>query len=421
MQTLYDYKKFAILYVDDEEKSLKTFARLFGEQFRVLTAANAQQGYELLQAHQDEIGLLMTDQRMPGEKGVWLLEKARQLRPRVIRILVTAYSDLDAAVQAVNTGAIYKYLTKPWEVPHLEMTLKRALEFFMVQRERDQLLQEKMSTLHKLVITDRVISLGVLAAGLGHHVRNALVAVRTFIDLAPEMLDREDLDMEALRYPNFWTDFYKKVQAKMRQIVRLLDDLEEAAEKPSFEFLSEVALSDVIDQVLEKAEPQFEAKEIVIDRQFPPNLPRLWVDERKFFRLFDLLFQDELLTLPPGSNISLSARPVTFGPMEIKGLELCVRDNGPGLPADALRSVFDPFFVRVGDPQEFGINLLACYFIIFHHGGQVQVKADPGQGVAFVITLPINPKSLPRQQDEEEFLTKVMLNERLWEKLLATA
>ena len=61
-----------------------------------------------------------------------------------------------------------------------------------------------------------------LAAGLGHHVRNALVAVRTFIDLAPEMLDREDLDMEALRYPNFWTDFYKKVQAKMRQIVRLL-------------------------------------------------------------------------------------------------------------------------------------------------------------------------------------------------------
>src|SRR2546425_12596853 len=93
-QPFNDYKKFAILYVDDEEKSLKTVQRLFVEQFRIFTAPNAQEGYRLLEAHQDEIGLLLTDQRMPGEKGVWLLDKARQLRPRIIRILVTAYSDL---------------------------------------------------------------------------------------------------------------------------------------------------------------------------------------------------------------------------------------------------------------------------------------------------------------------------------------
>src|SRR5215831_9534890 len=76
----------------------------------------------------DEIGVLMTDQRMPGEKGTWLLEKARQLRPRVIRILATAYADMDAAIAAVNTGAIYKYVTKPWDPPQLENTLKRGLE-----------------------------------------------------------------------------------------------------------------------------------------------------------------------------------------------------------------------------------------------------------------------------------------------------
>ena len=143
----YDYKQFAILYVDDEEKSLKYFARAFEDQFRIFTAPTAQEGLKMLETHADEIGLLMTDQRMPGEKGVWLLERARQLRPRIIRVLATAFSDMDAAIAAVNTGAIYKYVHKPWDPPQLESTLKRGLEFFMVSRERDELLQERMSEL----------------------------------------------------------------------------------------------------------------------------------------------------------------------------------------------------------------------------------------------------------------------------------
>src|SRR6185369_8817137 len=157
MDYFYDYKKFAILYVDDEEKSLKNFVRAFEEQFRILTATNAQDGLKALQEHQHEIGLLMTDQRMPGEKGVWLLERARQLEPRIIRVLATAFADMDAAVAAVNTGAIYKYVTKPWDPPQQENTLKRGLEFFLVQRERDQLLREKLSVLHNMMIADRIV------------------------------------------------------------------------------------------------------------------------------------------------------------------------------------------------------------------------------------------------------------------------
>src|SRR5437773_6540152 len=160
MQSLYDYKRFAIVYVDDEEKSLKYFTRAFADQFRIFTASSAQDGLKILEEHKDDIGVLMTDQRMPGEKGVWLLEKARQLRPRIIRILATAFSDMEAAIAAVNTGAIYKYVTKPWDPPQLENTLKRGLEFFMVQNERDKLLREKMSVLHNMMIADRIASLG---------------------------------------------------------------------------------------------------------------------------------------------------------------------------------------------------------------------------------------------------------------------
>src|SRR5213594_3350588 len=293
MDHLYDYKKFAILYVDDEEKSLKYFARAFADQFRILTAANAQDGLKLLEAHKDNIGLLMTDQRMPGEKGIWLLEKARQLRPRIIRILATAYSDMEAAIAAVNTGAIYKYVTKPWDPPQLENTLKRGLEFFMVQNERDQLLREKMSVLHNMMIADRIVSLGLLAAGLSHHIRNALVAVKTFLDLAPAKLREENLDLGGLRNPDFWKEYYQNVQTQIGKINSMLKDLWAASESPAFEFKDRISLGVVLNGVVKSLKEVVDAKNIQVAINTPESLPTLMVDEPKFKRLFELLLRDE--------------------------------------------------------------------------------------------------------------------------------
>src|SRR5215471_368857 len=264
MDNFYDYNKYAILYVDDEEKSLKYFMRAFEDQFRIFTASNAQDGLKLLEEHKDEIGLLMTDQRMPGEKGVWLLERARQLRPQIIRILATAYSDMEAAIAAVNTGAIYKYVSKPWDPPELENTLKRGLEFFMVQRERDQLLREKMSVLHNMMIADRIVSLGLLAAGLSHHIRNSLVAVKTFLDLAPAKMEEENLNIDGLRNPDFWKEYYQSVQGQIERINNLLKDLWTASEKPSFEFSDQVQLRDVVNASIATLQPAFDTKNIKI-------------------------------------------------------------------------------------------------------------------------------------------------------------
>src|SRR5216110_2249754 len=286
MEHLYDYKKHTILYVDDEEKSLKYFTRAFEDQFQILTASNAADGLKILEEHKDEIGLLMTDQRMPGEKGVWLLEKARQLRPRIIRILATAFADMDAAIAAVNTGAIYKYVTKPWDPPQLENTLKRGLEFFMVQRERDQLLREKMSVLHNMMIADRIVSLGLLAAGLSHHIRNSLVAVKTFLDLAPAKLQEESLDLSGLRNPDFWKDYYHNVQGQIEKINNMLKDLWVASDNPAYAFTHQVHLHELVAEVLEKMKCSFAAKNIRVQNDLPVTLPALTVDKPKFSRLF---------------------------------------------------------------------------------------------------------------------------------------
>ena len=416
MSELYDYKKFAILYVDDEEKSLKYFERAFGDDFRLFTAANAQAGFKLLQQHADEIGLLLTDQRMPGEKGVWLLERARQLRPRILRILVTAYSDFDAAIAAVNSGAIYKYVSKPWDPPQFELTLRHGLEFFMVQAERDQLLLEKMSVLRNMMIADRIVSLGLLAAGLSHHIRNSLVAVKTFLDLAPKKMDEERASMNGLRNPEFWKDYHRNVQSQMEKINSLLKDLWTASENPPEPFVDEVSLRRVVDDALSAFRDRFVARRIEVENRIPDSLPALKVDESKFRRLFELLLKEELSTLPASSRVSFSAGLENGGAKPEIVVEIA--DNGPGLPQDALRVIFDPFVVRDSVPSEYGIHLMACFFIVHHHGGKIDAKSQPGRGTTFTVRLPLQPERAVTPPDESDFLQKALLNGELWQKLI---
>ncbi len=419
METTYDYKRYAVLYVDDEEKSLHAFERAFQDQFRILTAATAPEGLKLLEAHKDDLGVLMTDQRMPGEKGVWLLEQARQLRPRVLRILTTAYSDLEVAIHAVNTGAIYKYLTKPWRPEELDAVLKRALEFYIVQQERDQLLKEKISVLHNIMIADRVLSLGLLTAGLSHHIRNSLVAVKTFLDLAPLKLQEENLDLENLRHPDFWKDYHRSVQLQIEKINNMLKDLWVASEKPAFEFKDSVQLEAVLAMALETLSDKLAAKDIQVETHLAPALPPLRVEARKFSRLFELLLEDEIVSLPAGSRVSLSAQLAADDPAH-PAIRVTVQDNGPGLPKDALRLIFDPFAVRSDSPLEYGIRLMACFFIVNHHGGKIVAQSQEGKGTTFLLRLPLNPERLPATEETEGFLQKVLLNDALWEKYLAS-
>jgi two-component system probable response regulator PhcQ len=414
MENIYDYKKFIILYVDDEEKSLKYFTRAFEDQFRILTAANAQDGFKLFEQHADEIGLLLTDQRMPGEKGVWLLERARQLRPHVLRMLVTAYADMDAAIAAVNSGAIYKYVTKPWDPPQFELTLKQGLEFFMVQAERDQLLREKMSVLRNMMIADRIVSLGLLAAGLSHHIRNSLVAVKTFLDLAPVKMNEEKTDLQGLRNPDFWKDYHQNVQSQIGKINDLLKDLWTASENPLVPFTDQVSLHQVVGDAVKSLQEPLAARRIEIENRIPDSLPLLRVDKLKFCRLFELLLKEELATLPAGCRITLSAE------LQKREIVVQINDNGPGLPDEAVRVVFDPFAARGRVPSEYGIYLMACFFIVHHHGGKIEARSQPGGGTSFILHLPLQPEPVVTSSDDDDFLRKALLNESLWEKLLSS-
>ena len=97
-----------------------------------------------------------------------------------------------------------------------------------------------------------------------------------------------------------------------------------------------------------------------------------------------------------------------------------VSDNGPGLPQEALRLVFDPFVVRSDSPMEYGIHLMACYFIVHHHGGKIEARSEKGRGTTFTMRLPTDPNLAPPAVADTDFLHKVLLNDTLWEKLISS-
>jgi signal transduction histidine kinase len=301
-------------------------------------------------------------------------------------------------------------------VPQLEATLKRALEFFMVQQDRDLLLKEKLSALHRMMIADRVLTLGIVAARLGDHVRNSLVAVRTFLELAPDKLLDEKKEGEELRNPNFWKEFYGHAQNQIRRITELLTDLVDATGQRSSPTVQALNLNESVTAVAEKLEGRLAEKGISVVNQVPSDLPPLIIELESFQRLLDLLLKDEIISLPNASRVLITARACQDNADE--ELELEISDNGPGLPRDALRSIFDPFFLFTDDRQEIGINLMACYFLVYHLGGRVEVQSEEGQGAMFKLVFPKRPKATASTQEDEVFISKVLMNDALWERLI---
>lgn len=219
-----------------------------------------------------------------------------------------------------------------------------------------------------------------------------------------------------MRNPNFWKDFYGHVQNQVQRIGGLLGDLSEADVSPD-EFGDEIQLAQFVADVIAGSKDELEARNLTVENQIPDELPSLKVNRAKFERLFQLFIRDETVSLAEGKAITICAETETNDGAE--WVKIQIRDNGAGLPEDELRQVFDPFFVRSGDPKEFGINLMTCYFIVYHHGGKVDVQVAEGGGTCFNLRFPTGPQPAPPPGEDEEFVSKVLLNEALWDRLLA--
>lgn len=128
---------YGILIVDDEEAILESLEFTLGDEYRVFTANNGRDGLAIFE--QEEIALVIADQNMPGLSGVEFLEKVIERDVRAIRMMLTGYADISSLARAINSGRIYRYITKPWEPDELRMNVKRALESYALSSENSAL------------------------------------------------------------------------------------------------------------------------------------------------------------------------------------------------------------------------------------------------------------------------------------------
>jgi YesN/AraC family two-component response regulator len=125
--------KKTILFVDDEPQEIKYFNKAFSKDFDILSANSVDQAIEIIKENHEKIGVVITDQRMPGKTGLDLLDYVYSHHADIVRILTTAYCDTKNAIDAINNAQVFRYIAKPWDIESLHQSLDQALKQCLLQ------------------------------------------------------------------------------------------------------------------------------------------------------------------------------------------------------------------------------------------------------------------------------------------------
>jgi signal transduction histidine kinase len=159
-----------ILYVDDEAANRLVFGRTFEKQFRIWMAETAEEALAILD--REPVGVLLADQRLPGMLGTELLSIAKEKHPGVVRMVLTAYSEVETVLKTINEGLTSRYILKPWARPMLQEVLSWGLDVYRFQTQVQELQL-------KLMESERLSTVGTLIASITHDIRNPLSYLRS--------------------------------------------------------------------------------------------------------------------------------------------------------------------------------------------------------------------------------------------------
>ncbi len=369
-----------VLFVDDDDENLIVSEAVCGDDFEVLTAKSGAVALELMRSH--EVGVIVSDQRMPEMTGVELLERVQADFPDTVRLLVTAYTDSGAAIDAINRGQVRRYLKKPWEPDELKAEVADALERYLTKRRLRELER-------RLIQTERVYAMGIVAAGIGHELRNPISWITTNLQHSLAELGELSLALKANDAPLAGT--------KVDEIRAALQDASMGAERVA-EIVSAIQLSmvratgeselvdleEVVHLALRLVEGELR-RSGKLDLQVSGS-PKVHGSRTQLSQIVVNLLVNAIhaVAKAPPSSAVIAVRIGTDG--KLASLE--VADCGPGVPEQDRERIFDPFFTTkpgVGT----GLGLAISRKIAAELGGSLEVETDARLGGAvFRLTLP---------------------------------
>ena len=384
----------AILMVDDEPQACKWFARLYGTEFTVLTAASVDEALVLLGERGHEVAVLLTDYAMPVRDGVALLSEVRRLYPHVARLLVSAYADKDVAMSAVNEGHVEKILEKPLDDAITRRALREALEA-CVRRSRDQ-----------SVVARRESALRETLGFLAHEVTSPLATVRGYLSAmrenhraSPENTD--GMAHIAQQKPGDVLFMIEAAQRRAEYAQSLVSTfVQTARDATQGDSSASLRASDLVRAVqaeypFEAAEAGWLSVELSADFTLPGRRDLLYL-------VLCTLVKNALIALraepPPQPQVHMALDRLAMLPGLSPQPALRVSDNGPGIPPELLKRLTrEPVTTRAGSGGS-GMGLLFCQRVMTTLGGDIAVHSTPGQGTTVTLYFPPSPDDTPAEE-----------------------
>ncbi|MBI3823137.1 MAG: hybrid sensor histidine kinase/response regulator [Planctomycetes bacterium] len=382
--------KPCLLVVDDEPDLVQSVQDLLRFDYRVLTATRASEGLKMMQ--NERVHIVMSDQSMPEMTGVELLQRVKQEHPDAIRLLFTAYSDLNAVIDAINEGNVYRYISKPWEVEDLKATLRQAYDFYRLQEERR-------------FLTKEVQAKNVMLASANAELRRANEVKKAFIKVASHELRTPltillGLSEHAVRMTKPLPDLHALAQRMRQSGVRLSERVDqmvklllaEAFERPLHR--QEVDAAELIQSSVDEIKQFAEVRRQSLQTALASDLGKIHVEPDKIRDALTQLLINAVKFTPDAGAIILNASRSAAGKLHIE-----VTDTGMGIEPDCVAKIFEPFFTRYDvsrhssgtfeyDKRGLGLGLSVAKAFVEMHGGTLTVASTLGKGTTFTMELP---------------------------------
>lgn len=369
-----------VLFVDDEEPNLVVFEAVCGDDFPVLTAVSGEAALELMQQH--EIGVVLTDQRMPGMTGIELLEKVQELYPDTIRLLITAYSDLQAAEDAINRGHVRRYLRKPWEPETLKAELRDAIDLYDLNTKVKELEQ-------RLIQTERAYSLSIVASGLADELRTPMSWIRNHLNVVDTAVAAANKSLEEsppnlVRALGLLAQVEGAVSDTRDGLDRITELTDEMARSPEHAAEEVSNLAEAVRVALRKAERSGLRGRALIEVA-TGVAPMVNATRTNLVQITLNLLATAIQRAATHRNGQGVVRVATA--MLDDRAVLDIYDNGPPLDDEKRETIFQPFSPG-GRVRGAGIGLAISKRIANELGGDLAVAETPEGQTRFRLTLP---------------------------------
>jgi len=373
-----DYKQYPVLFVDDEEANRIVFRATFGREFTVHTADSADSALSILA--ESPVAILITDQRMPGTSGVELAEVVCREYPLVVRIIVTAYADIQTVVDAINRGKVSRFINKPWKSEEVRGYLRSDIEHFYLNQRVDEL--QSM-----VVQAERLATLGLAASSIAHDIGNPLTCLVNNLN---------DIDAD-LREVSDDLDEADPMQGRLAEVIDRLGDCQVSVEEIT------LILKAVRGSIQDR--PRREAVHLTAVVESAARLVQTEIQRRAMLRVncandvwvegeAPALAQMILNLLVNAAHAVTSGRPAdnTIA-LDVKAVDdqavIIVRDTGCGFEQALQEKIFTPLFTTRASSGGTGLGLSIVRRAVDRHMGTIDVHSSPGQGTTFTVKLPL--------------------------------